>query len=213
MRGDVLVFGAGGHGKVVADAAASSGWNVVAFGDDAQDKRGTTLLGVPVEAIGLEEAIQYCRTRQLRPVVGVGSNSVRKRLFLALVAAGLTPATIVHRASTLAPSVTVGAGTVVFAGVIVNVDSVIGDNVILNTGATIDHDNRIESHAHVSPGAHLGGTVVVGEGTHIGIGSTIRNDITLGDWSVIGAGSTVVQDLPRRIVAYGVPARVRRTSC
>lgn len=210
MTERLLVFGASGHGKVVADAARCSGWNVVAFADDDPGKRGAQLLGIPVEVIGLDEAIAFCRDRSAKPVVSIGSNHVRKRVFDALRMAGLEPACVIHPASTLSRGVAVGAGTVIFGGVIVNVDTVVGENVILNTGATVDHDNRIGSHVHVSPGAHLGGTVDIGEGTHVGIGSTIKNNISVGAWTTIGAGSAVVRDVPDRVVAYGVPARVAR---
>lgn len=206
----LLVFGASGHGKVVADAALCAGWTVVAFADDDPGKRGTRLLDIPVEAIGLHEAIVFCRDMCARPVVSIGSNHIRKRVFDALAMAGLEPASVIHPASTLSRGVSIGAGTVIFAGVVVNVDTVVGENVILNTGATVDHDNRIGSHVHLSPGAHLGGTVEIGEGTHVGIGSTIKNNIRIGAWTIVGAGSAVVRDLPDRVVAYGVPARVAR---
>jgi sugar O-acyltransferase (sialic acid O-acetyltransferase NeuD family) len=206
----LLVMGASGHGKVVADAALAACFDVIAFADDDPAKRGDRLLGIEVRAIGLEEAIGLCRETEAVPVVAIGSNAARMRVFLSLRGAGLQPATIVHPAATVASSASLGAGTVVFAGVVVNPDTTVGENVILNTGATIDHDNHIGFHAHISPGAHLGGTVTVGEGTHVGIGSTIKNNVAVGAWSVIGAGSTVVRDIPDGVVAYGVPARVVR---
>jgi sugar O-acyltransferase (sialic acid O-acetyltransferase NeuD family) len=206
----LLVMGASGHGKVVADAALAASFDVIAFADEDPAKRGLRLLGIEVRAIGLEETIRLCRESEAEPVVAIGSNAARRRVFLALRDSGLEPATIVHPAATVAPSASLGAGTVVFAGVVVNPDTTVGENVILNTGATIDHDNHIGSHAHISPGAHLGGTVTVGEGTHVGIGSTIKNNVAVGAWSVIGAGSAVVRDVPDGVVAYGVPARVTR---
>ncbi len=206
----LLIFGASGHGKVVADAARCAGWDVLAFADDDPSKRNATLLGIPVRVIGVEETTAFCREACAFPIVAVGSNVIRRRVFDALRTAGLEPATVVHPAAVIAQAVDVGAGTVVLGGVVVNPGSTIGENVILNTACTIDHDNRIGAHAHISPGVHIGGTVDVGDGTHVGIGSTVKNNIRVGAWSVIGAGSAVVRDIPDRVVAYGVPARVRR---
>ena len=194
----------------MADAARCAGWTVVAFADDDVSKRDASLLDIPVSAIGIEEAVRVCRQREAQPVVAIGSNAARQRVFDSFRDAMLVPATVIHPAAVLASTVHIGAGTVIFAGVVVNSDTFVGDNAIVNTSATLDHDNRIESHTHVSPGAHLGGTVFVGEGTHIGIGATVKNNVSVGAWSVVGAGAVVVRDLPDRVVAYGTPARVMR---
>lgn len=204
----LLICGTGGHAKVVADAALSSGWEVLGFLDMDPSKAGGTQLGLPILAADEYQAVNICKERHARIVVAIGSNAVRKRVYETLCAGGLEVATIVHARAVVASSSPVGAGTVVFAGAIVNPDSRLGCNVIVNTAASIDHDNIIGDHAHVSPGAHLGGTVVVGEGTQVGVGATIRNNITIGAWSVIGAGAVVVKDVPERVVVFGVPAKV-----
>jgi acetyltransferase EpsM len=206
----LLIFGASGHGKVVADSATQSGWQVLGFADDNAALRSQVLLGYSVIATGQAEAVALCRQHDAEFVVGIGNNAIRRRIFLALREAGASPATVIHPRATIADSCTVGAGTVVFAGVAINPDSSLGCNVIVNTSASIDHDNVLGDHVHVSPGVHCGGTVTIGEGTHVGIGASVRNNIEVGAWSVIGAGAVVVRHLPAQVVAYGVPARVMR---
>lgn len=209
MAEQLMIFGASGHGKVIADAAMAAGWSVLGFADDDPTRAASRVLGLPV-TIGFAEALSRCRREGASLVFAIGDNGVRKRLFEEAIEAGVQLARVIHPRAVVAPSVTVGAGTVVFAGAVINPDSVIGQNVIVNTSASLDHDNRIGDHAHLSPGANLGGTVSVGEGTHVGIGACVKNNISIGSWSVIGAGSVVVKDLPSEVVAYGNPARVIR---
>ncbi len=208
--GRLIVYGASGHGKVVADAATAAGWEVLGFADDDPGARSRKLLGLEVLAIGAEELRRYIDKRPTGIAMGIGDNAARKRVFERLRALGFEMATIVHPSAVVAPSARFGSGTVVFGGVVVNADTVLDEDVIINTGATVDHDNAIGAHAHVSPGAHLGGIVCIGEGTHVGIGTTVRNNLTVGCWSLIGAGSVVVKDIPDRVVAFGCPARVVR---
>jgi sugar O-acyltransferase (sialic acid O-acetyltransferase NeuD family) len=210
MADRLLVLGAGGHAKVVVDAALASGWDVVGLLDADPSRAGQKLLDRPIFACDEYGASELCAAHAAQIVVAIGQNETRRRIFELLRAKGAPIATIVHPRACVASSCSIAAGTVVFAGVVVNPDTRIGANVILNTSSSIDHDGVIGDHAHVSPGVHVGGTVSVGEGTHIGIGATLRNDIRVGSWCLVGAGSVVVESLPDRVVAFGVPARVRR---
>ncbi|MBX2803287.1 MAG: acetyltransferase [Myxococcales bacterium] len=210
MSGPLLVYGASGHGKVVAETARAAGFSPIVFADDSDGKRGTRLCGAEVAAIGRDEALRWLATHDGRVVVAIGHNQVRARVLAELMEAGARPATVVHPSAVIAPTAVIGSGTVVFAGVVVQPDAEVGANVILNTACSVDHDGRIGDHAHLSPGVHLGGTVTVGAGTHLGVGCSVIQGITVGHDSTVGAGSVVVRDLPDGIVAYGVPARVRR---
>jgi len=206
----LLIFGASGHGFVVAEAARLAGWELLGFADDDPNRESSLPEGLPMLAIGLEQARDIIRRNAARFVVGIGDNSTRRSIYEQLSCGSGRPATIVHPAAVVSPAARVGPGTVVFAGVVVNPRATVGANVILNTSCSIDHDNQIGDHVHVSPGAHLGGTVCVGEGTHVGLGASVRNNTRIGAWSVIGMGSVVVHDLPDRIVAFGCPARPQR---
>lgn len=206
----ILVYGASGHGKVVADAALVGGAIVLGFADDAPEKRGATLLGRSVVAAGLEEVAEFVRREGAHVALGIGANAARRTLAQRLETAGISLATVVHPSVAISPSVILGPGTVVMAQAAVNPDTRLGRAVIVNTSASVDHDSVIGDFAHLSPGVHLGGTVRVGTGTHLGVGASVRNNLTIGDWAVVGAGAVVVADVPDRVVCYGVPARVAR---
>jgi sugar O-acyltransferase (sialic acid O-acetyltransferase NeuD family) len=206
MNPPLIIYGSGGHGKVVADAARSAGWDVRGFADDNPGKAGASVVGLPVLAIGLAAAASRCQEHGAAAVVALGDNRVRRRVLCALVDAGVKPATIIHKSAVIAPSATLAHGTVVLAGTVVNPDSRIGENVIINTGVTVDHDNDIRDHVHLAPGVHTGGTVTIG----VGVGASVRNNVVIGEWSVVGVGAAVVADLPAHVVAFGNPARVQR---
>lgn len=208
MKHGLVVFGCGGHGKVVADAARLAGFDLLGFADDAVDLRGRTFAGLPVVAIGLDETAVFCTSNVSQVVIAVGTNAHRRRLYVEASARSLRVATVIHPRAAIAASATVGAGTVAFAGVVVNADAAIGEAVILNTGACVDHDNVVGPHAHLSPGVALGGAVSVGEGAHLGVGVSVRNNVSIGAWTMVGVGAAVVSDLPDDVTAVGVPARV-----
>ncbi len=65
----------------------------------------------------------------------------------------------------------------------------------------------VADHAHIAPGAHLGGDVRIGEGAFVGIGATVMPQRSIGAWSIVGAGALVHRDIPDRATAIGVPAR------
>lgn len=208
----ILILGAGGHAQVVADAllrAKEAGGNdqPVGYLDDNPTLTGQVRLGLPI--LGTLSCLSAINHDAL--VVAIGNNEVRKRLYTKLQASGYCFATVCHPRATLAPDVTLGPGTVVFAGVVVNPGSTIGANVILNTGCTVDHHNRIGDHAHIAPGVHLGGDVQVGVGTLVGIGATVMPQQHIGVWSTIGAGALVHHSLPDRVTALGVPARITKS--
>jgi acetyltransferase-like isoleucine patch superfamily enzyme len=96
---------------------------------------------------------------------------------------------------------------VVFAGAVIQPDSVLGSHAIINTGATVDHDCHIGNFVHVAPGCNLAGAVTLKEGAFMGIGSRAIPGVTVEAWTTVGAGATVVHDLPGGITAVGTPAR------
>ena len=208
----LLIYGAGGHAKVVADTARAAGWQIRAVADGEPLKRGRSLLDWPIDLIGPEEAIRFCCMKGVSAVVAIGDNEQRRNVHHALREAGVTLAAVVHPAATVAADAKIGDGSVVFAGAVVQPGAYVEENVILNTGCSVDHDDWIGAHAHIGPGAHLGGASSVGTGAHVGLGAAIRDGVSVGAWSVVGMGSVVVRDLPALVVAYGQPARIVRPS-
>lgn len=194
----LLVIGAGGHAKVVIDAAQAAGHTIAGVVGTADDP--DTILGIPVSpsADGID-----CDGY----VVAVGNNGVRARLFAEYRDRGLVPVSIVHPSAVIAGSVVIGAGTLVAPGAIVNVDARIGEDVILNTGCTVDHDCVVGDHSLVGPTASLCGESQIGTGVTFGAGASIIPVKRVGDWTTIGAGAAVVDDVPDHVVYAGVPAR------
>jgi sugar O-acyltransferase (sialic acid O-acetyltransferase NeuD family) len=197
----VVVFGAGGHAKVVVATLERAGWRVQTLYDDDPAKIGGRVLGVPV--LGAN----YAENPGIAAVIAIGDNATRERIAAGQPRRGW--ATVIHPQAQVDPSARIGPGAVVFAGAIVQAEAQIGAHVIVNTGATIDHDCVIEDFAHIAPGAHLAGGVHVGRGALLGIGSAAVPGVSIGDWTTVGAGAVVTHDLPERVVAVGVPAKVQ----
>lgn len=197
----IIILGAGGHAKVVADILLRQGAHIIGFLDDDADTCGKRLLGI--EVLG---AISFLSDLQnVILVQGIGANRVRKRLADSLNP-GIRWKQVIHPSAIIAPSAKIGIGVVVAAGAIINPDAVIGDHVIINTGASIDHDCTVEAYAHIAPGARLAGGVKVGSGTLVGIGASVIPYRTIGEWATIGAGATVIRDIPAQVTAVGIPA-------
>ncbi|MFN3373232.1 MAG: acetyltransferase [Chloroflexus sp.] len=211
MAQRILIIGAGGHGQVVADillqAAANGGdWQPIGYLDDNPRRYGEQALGLPVFGpVATLASIPHDGI-----VIAIGDNRTRARLFTELTARGEQLVSAIHPSAIIAAGVTIGPGTMICAGAIINPGSIIGANVILNTGCTIDHHNQIGDHAHIAPGVHTGGEVVIGAGTLIGIGAIVMPQRRVGVWSVVGAGALVQRDVGNEMIAIGVPARPLR---
>lgn len=199
----LIILGAGGHGRVVADIALKSKrWKQISFLDD--DISLQPFLGI--EVIGAMNSIErYLDNYEV--FVAIGNNIIRQKTSLDLEKKGARIPIIVHPDSTIGSNVTIGTGTVVMPGVVINCNSSIGKGCIINTAASIDHDNTIGDYVHLSPGVHTAGNVNLGYASWIGIGAIIRNNIGIVNNCVIGAGTVVVKDIMEIGTYVGNPAR------
>ena len=200
-----VVLGAGGHGKVVADAVLAGGGEVTRFIDAMPDLASAQVLGIAVTG---EDALGAPQTTVV--AMGIGQNEARRREFLRVVAGGFRVATVIHPSAVVGREVTIGAGSVVFARAVVNPGTAIGENAIINTSASIDHDCVIGAHAHIAPGSVLAGGVIVGEQSFLGAGTIVLPGVRIGAHVRTGAGAVVTEDLPDHCLAVGVPARIVR---
>lgn len=199
----LLVYGAGGHGKVVADVAAEAGYDVRGFIDDAA-ARSPGIWGLPV--LSLDDALRE-GPAGASVGLGIGDNAARERCAARLAQAGLPVVTLVHPRASVARSARLGEGSVVMAGAAVNPDAVLGPGCIVNTGAVVEHDCRLGPYVHLSPNAALGGGVSIGARSHLGLGAVVLPGRTLGTDVRIGAGAAVITDVVDGVTAVGVPAR------
>ena len=201
----LLILGAGGHGKVVADAAEATGrWRKMAMLDD----RHATLDGTlrwPVLA-GIQDSERFV-SEYTEALVAIGDSAMRLAWIDRLAGQGFRIPVLVHPAAWISPSVTLGAGSVVMANATLQADSSVGRGCIVNTGANIDHDCRLGDGVHVCPGASLGGEVRVGEGSWLGIGCSVIQGVCIGRQVTVGAGAAVVGDVADGLTVVGVPAR------
>lgn len=201
----LLIIGAGGHGKVVANIAACMGYKNIAFLDDISKEK--LCMGYPI----VDKAIfsEKYATTDTQFFVAIGDPKARKQIQKKLTKGNLSIATLIHPQAVIGKSVVVGEGTVIMPGAVINPDSRIGVGCIINTGATVDHDNYLEDYVHISVGSHLAGTVHVGEETWIGAGAVVSNNINICGHCMIGAGAVVVRDISRSGTYIGVPAHLK----
>ncbi|NRP95493.1 putative acetyltransferase EpsM [Marinobacterium sp. xm-g-59] len=200
----LAILGASGHGIVVAEIALDCGWSDVAFFDDAWP---TLSRNGPFEVVG-DTAALVEQIREFDGIhVAIGNNRVRLEKFEFFRSHGATLPSLVHPKSVISQFSSLGDGTVVMAGSVVNADTTISSACILNTGSTIDHDCTLAEGVHVSPGANVAGGVSIGRLSWIGIGATIIQCISIGSDVLVGAGSVVLSNLPDGIRVAGVPAK------
>lgn len=193
----IIIAGASGHGKVVADIAALNGYKDILFLD--VNTAVKECAGYPV----IHEDAEVPDTYEM--FVAIGNADIRKRLMEQYK--GRKFPMLIHPNATVAHGVKMGEGSVAMAGAVINPGSKIGRGVIINTTSSVDHDCVLGDYVHVAVGSHLCGTVTVGDGTWIGAGATVRNNINICGWCMIGAGAVIVKDIDEPGTYIGVPAR------
>lgn len=203
-NGRIVLIGASGHGKVVADALLVAGIEPLrlCFADDENSLFGRELLGLPV----LGRAADVLRAGD-RYHVAIGSNAVRARMSEQL---GLDRAmTVLHPRAVVSVHSHIGLGCLIAASAVVAPAVTIGAGVIVNHGAVVDHDCWVGDFSHIAPLASLAGSARIGRGVLVGAGSRILPGVRVGDGAVVGAGAVVHRDVSAGSCVVGVPARVR----
>jgi len=213
----VLIWGGGGHGKVVADLVRAMGHEVAGFADSIPGKLGTVVEPGGGQVVLSEDDL--CRALQTGAILpegataialGIGNNIARlerARSVLAGVNEVSLPAWL-HPRATVSPSIMTGGGTLVFAGAVLNADTRLGIAVIINSGAIVEHDCIVGDGTHVAPGATLTGGVRVGQTCLIGARAVLLPGVSVGDGAIVGAGAVVNRDVQSAACVAGVPATV-----
>lgn len=201
MSKSVVIIGASGHGKVIADIIELNGNKVLGFLDDDESLVGKDIVGFPVLGKTADcESFGNCEF-----IIAIGDPTIRKKFateFKVKWHTAIHPKAVVSQLDT-----SIGEGTVVMANAVINPSAKIGKHCIINTGAIIEHDNNLANYVHISPNATLAGIVTVGEGTHIGAGASTKQVLNIAPNCIIGAGAVVVEDITESGTYVGVPAR------
>lgn len=194
----LVIIGASGHGRVVADIAKQCGYREIVFLDDNPGL--TSCGGFPVVG-GIDQTAKTAGEL----FVAIGNAKVREHLMTRY--AERTFPVLLHPSAVIAEGVEIGRGSVVMAGSVINPGAKVGKGVIVNTCSSIDHDCDVGDYVHVAVGAHLCGTVHVGERTWIGAGATVSNNVSICEECMIGAGAVVVKAVAQSGTYVGVPAK------
>ena len=204
---NIVIFGSGGHSKVLIDIIEKLGdYNLVGLIDTFKEK-GKLIFDY--EVIGKEDDIEdLIENYNIQcGVIGIGDNFIRKKVveFVHQKNLNFKFETLIHPKSNIGKNVIVGDGTVVMSGVSINSDTKTGNHCIINTNSSVDHDCHLGDYVSVSPNSGIGGNVNIGDHSFIGIGSNIIHNINIGNNNVIGSSSLVNRDIGSNILGYGVP--------
>lgn len=200
----ILIFGGGGHGKVILDILLSAKKEVLGFLDEDESKIGTEIRGFKI--LGGWKFLE--KNREVAVALGIGNNEIRQSIYQKIKELRIEAAQAIHAKAIISLDTKIGEGVVIMPGAVVNSGTVIEDGAVVNTGATVDHDCFLKKFCQVWPGANLAGAIEVGELSYVGTGTSVIQNIKIGKNVMIGAGAAVVQDIPDNVVAAGVPARI-----
>ncbi len=209
----LVVIGSGGFGREAARAALDGGFPgaVLGFLDDAPDRTGTRVDGLPVLgpislAAELGDAVFVVATG--RPDQYTSRHSIVQRL-------GLDDdryARVVHPRASLAGDTALGCGSVVLAGVVATAAVTIGRHVALMPNVVLTHDVVVAEFATIASSVALAGGTRVDQGAYLGTATLVRQGLTIGEWAMTGMGAMVLTDVPARRLWFGAPARDRGAS-
>lgn len=200
----IVLFGAGGHAKVVFDALRASvhdlsGLLVV---DEDPGLRGQDFLGLPIAP-----GAACAGLGKFRFHVAIGRNDVRRAVSERLAGRGGAALSVVHPGALVSPLARHEPGTFLAAGCILAPDSSVARGVIVNHGAIVDHDCTVGAYSHIAPNVTLGGKVSIGAGVLVGAGAVVLPGVSIGDGAVVGAGAVVTRDVAAYETVAGVPGR------
>jgi sugar O-acyltransferase (sialic acid O-acetyltransferase NeuD family) len=207
----VVIIGAGDHGRGALEIfreASRDGctYEVLGFLDDAQQKHGVTVGGLPV--LGDLDWIHDHHRRAIGYVIGIADTRIKQRIAQRLREWPLAFVSIVHPSAFIANGVRVAPGALINAGATIAYDTVIEEHTTVNLNATIGHDCVLGRFSTVSPGANIAGRVRLGEGCDVGLNATVGKGLEIGEWSSIGPGTVVIKSVAARQRVFGNPARV-----
>ncbi|MDR3312937.1 MAG: acetyltransferase [Oscillospiraceae bacterium] len=207
--GTLLILGTGGHAQSVWEAARHQYRRILFLSNDPTILAAGEFCGCPAfydaenNALALHEPFDAA-------IVAIGENYKRLALTGDLFDRNIPLATVIHPTASVSAAADVQPGSCILAQAAVNAFASMGRACIINTGAVVEHGCRLGAGVHLSPRAALGGNTTLGDCAWMCIGAVAAHNITIGEGSVIAANAAVVSAIPPRVLAAGVPARVKR---
>lgn len=202
----IVLLGAGGHGKVVADIAGlMQKWSDIEFLDDRFPK---LVRNLNWNIVGKLSDYEKYDKSEVEFGVSIGNNHIRLNLINELSNADYLCPRLIHPSAMISKDVEVGDASVIMPNVTINIDSIVEEGCILNTASIIEHDCVIKKGAHISPGVKLGGGVKVGKYSWVGIGASILPGVNIGNEVIIGAGAVIINDIDDGVTVAGNPAKI-----
>ncbi|MCE7062869.1 acetyltransferase [Dyadobacter sp. CY343] len=192
----MLIYGAGGHAKVIFRMLIEAGFEVDAVFDDQSETYLFDKKTIPYNPHVFPDQ---------EVIVAIGDNGARRRVKERIFHKF---SNIIHKSALIDSKVSIGEGSVVFQQAVIQADARIGRHVIINTGAIVEHECELGDFVHVAPRATLCGNMKVGENTLLGAGCIVLPNISIGKNCIIGAGSIVTKSVPDNVTAAGNPARI-----
>lgn len=207
----VVIVGAGGFGREVLEIFKDQNkierrWDIVGFIDDDKKLVGQMVNRFPV--LGGLDWLREHNNDNLHCVCAIGLPHIRKHVVAKLRKMGVKFFNAIHPSVIMSEFVKLGEDVIICAGTILTVNIDIGDHVHIDTNCTIAHDVVIGNYCRLSPGVKINGHDRLGEGVFVGSGATLVHEVSVDGWATIGAGAVVTDNIPEKVVAAGVPARV-----
>lgn len=207
----LLILGAGGNSKVIAENALSSKFfDEIQCLDDNFERNKKNYKFSKLDIVGPLESIydKKIKNKFTYAVVSISDHKIRSKWINYLEKESYQLKPIIHESAYVSKSSKIGNGTIVYPKACIQSESIIGKGVFLNTNCCVEHDSFINDFVHICPGSNLGGDVKIGKGSWVGIGSSIIQGIDIGKEVFIGAGSVVIRNLPNGVKAVGNPAQI-----
>lgn len=212
MPRQIVIIGAGGHGRVVLETLrAAGGFAIAGFIDADTSRVGTTVGGLNV--LGPPNLLAKLKRQDITgAIVAIGDNRVRKSYADLVLQNGLELINAIHPSAVVASSAKLGRNILIAANAVLQAEAQVADSVIVNTSAVVEHECILGEACHICPAAALAGRVRVEEQAFVGLGSRVLPCLTIGRAATVGAGAVVLADVPPECTVVGVPARIiRRT--
>lgn len=188
----LILIGAGGHAHACIDVIERNGRYQVAGLVGMPGEIDTRHLGYPV--LAADDGLLQLAKKYQYALIAVGqirSPDTRINLYQRVVELGFELPVVISPCAHISSHATIGAGTIVMHGAIVNAGARVGCNCIVNTRAVIEHDAFVADHCHISTGAIVNGHASIGTGSFIGSGSVVKEGVTVGQRGVVGMGLAV----------------------